>query len=75
VIIEQDKSRAHITITDDGHGFDAGHPDLATGSHFGLVFMRERMEQIGGSLKIDSRPGAGTLVELYAPIRDQGGTG
>jgi len=75
VIIEQDKSQAHITISDDGRGFDVGQADTATGSHFGLVFMRERMEQIGGSLKIDSRPGAGTVVELYAPIRDQGGTG
>jgi PAS domain S-box-containing protein len=74
VVIEQDKSQAHITITDDGRGFDADRSDLATGGHFGLVFMRERMEQIGGSLKIDSRPGAGTVVELYAPIRDQGGT-
>jgi len=73
VIIEQDKSQAHITITDDGRGFIADHSDPATGSHFGLIFMRERMEQIGGSVKIDSRPGVGTVVELYAPIRVQGG--
>ncbi len=75
VVIDQDKGQAHITITDDGRGFDVGQADTATGSHFGLVFMRERVEQIGGSLKIDSRPGAGTVVELYAPIRDRGGTG
>jgi signal transduction histidine kinase len=75
VSIEQNKNQAHITVTDDGRGFDAGHPDIATGSHFGLVFMRERMEQIRGSLKIDSSPGAGTVVELYVPIREQGGPG
>jgi PAS domain S-box-containing protein len=75
VIIEQDKKQVHITITDDGRGFNVNQAGTATGSHFGLVFMRERIEQIGGSLKIDSMPGAGTVVELYAPIRDRGGTG
>ncbi len=69
VTIEQDKSQARITVTDDGRGFDVGQAGTVTGNHFGLVFMRERMEQIGGSLKIDSRPGAGTVVELYAPIQ------
>jgi signal transduction histidine kinase len=74
VNIEQDTSHARITIIDGGHGFDIDDPRLATRNHFGLVFMRERMEQIGGSLKIDSRPGAGTVVEINTPISDQGGS-
>ena len=74
VNIEQDTNHARITIIDDGHGFDIDDPKLATRNHFGLVFMRERMEQIGGSLKIDSQPGTGTMVELFAPTDDQGGT-
>ncbi len=35
---------------------------------FGLIFMRERMAQIGGTLKIDSVPGGGTALRLEAPI-------
>jgi signal transduction histidine kinase len=46
--------------------FFNGHSD-----HFGLSFMRERMEQIGGTLKIDSIPGGGTILRLDAPIWKQ----
>jgi signal transduction histidine kinase len=74
VHIDRYENQAHITITDDGRGFDAGQADSTTGGHFGLVFMRERMEQIGGSLKINSTPEIGTVVELNAPMQDHGGT-
>ena len=59
---------AHITVADNGYGFDAGELDRSAGDHFGLIFMRERMEQIGGSMKVDSKPGAGTTVRLDVPI-------
>ncbi len=66
---EQLGSHVLITITDDGAGFDPGQSNQNTRGHFGLGFMRERMEQIGGSVTIESRPGAGTTVKLKAPIR------
>jgi PAS domain S-box-containing protein len=66
-----DGSHATITITDDGHGFDTSQLEDSNGSHFGLVFMRERMEQIGGSLTIDSMPGEGTVLKLDVPIREK----
>ena len=62
-----------ITITDDGRGFDAAQLECRRGRHFGLIFMRERMEQIGGSLKIDAMPGGGTVLKLEVPIREQRG--
>jgi signal transduction histidine kinase len=34
--------------------------------------MRERMQQIGGSMEIDSKPGAGTVLTLGVPTRDHG---
>ncbi len=71
VIMGLDGNKACITITDDGDGFDAGQLESCTGSHFGLIFMRERMEQIGGSLKIDSIPGGGTVLSLDVPIREK----
>ncbi len=71
ISVERDGYRAWVTITDDGRGFDAGQIGNRHGSHFGLIFMRERMEQIGGTLKIDSIPGGGTVLKLCVPVREQ----
>lgn len=72
VAVDRNESRAHITITDDGHGFDTSRLEGGDGSHFGLVFMRDRMQQIGGSMEVDSKPGAGTMLTLDVPTRDHG---
>ena len=56
-----------VMVRDDGRGID---PDvLQTGreGHWGLVGMRERSESIGGKLKLRSRVGAGTEIELVVP--------
>ena len=59
-----------IVVADDGCGFDATRISTAPSDHFGLVFMQERMQQIGGSLSFVSHTGAGTQVILTAPITD-----
>jgi PAS domain S-box-containing protein len=69
--LELDGSKAYISISDGGEGFDARRFEHEDSGHFGLVFMRERMEQIGGSLTIDSIPGSGTILKLDVPIREQ----
>jgi signal transduction histidine kinase len=53
-----------LTIVDDGMGFDG---DTTTGKGIGLISMRERLEGISGSLKIRTRPGAGTRLEIAVP--------
>jgi signal transduction histidine kinase len=67
--------RLDMTIQDDGCGFipeetapPSGAPD--GGVHYGLQFMRERAESLGGSLRITSAPGTGTRVELTIPIKE-----
>ncbi|MBI3812145.1 MAG: sensor histidine kinase [Nitrospirae bacterium] len=52
----------HLTIRDDGRGFDfdADHDRAA----LGLIGMRERAELAGGRLKLISSPGRGTQVDL-----------
>jgi PAS domain S-box-containing protein len=57
----------NIRISDDGCGFDQSDLKLEVGKHFGLMFMRERMAQIGGSVLIESEPGSGTTVVLNVP--------
>ena len=38
------------------------------GGHFGVIGMRERAERIGGELRLDSRRGEGTSIELRVPL-------
>lgn len=71
VSVELNTSKALITITDDGKGFDTSQIGRCDGSHFGLVFMRERMAQIGGSLTIVSTPNGGTVLKLDVPVREK----
>jgi signal transduction histidine kinase len=58
--------RLVLTIVDDGIGFDV---DPALGTGLGLVSMDERIEAIGGTFAIHSRPGAGTRLEIVVPLR------
>ena len=55
-----------LTIVDDGVGFDV---DAAWGKGLGLISMTERLEAIGGTLEIRSKPGTGTRLEVRAPLR------
>jgi signal transduction histidine kinase len=52
-----------VTVQDDGRGFQHGR---AHG--LGLTGMHERAESLGGSVKIASQPGKGTLIEVALPL-------
>jgi two-component system nitrate/nitrite sensor histidine kinase NarX len=54
----------HMTIQDDGVGFDSAASTVSGKSHFGLQFMRERAEALGCCLRVESAPGAGTRIVL-----------
>jgi signal transduction histidine kinase len=61
-------AQVRLTIRDDGHGFELrGTLDPAAG-HFGILGMQERAERIGGSFRLESIPGAGTTIEVTAPL-------
>lgn len=49
-----------LDIVDDGAGFDPRA--IADGTSFGLIGLRGRVDQLGGTLSIESSPGAGTAV-------------
>lgn len=58
-----------VTVQDDGHGFAAQPTQkLMADGHLGLAGMRERAALLGGSLNIESKPDAGTLVRACLPI-------
>jgi signal transduction histidine kinase len=62
-----------LAIVDDGAGFDLAAKRSAGGSEkpasegLGLGSMRERLEAKGGSLRIETAPGAGTRIEAWLP--------
>jgi Signal transduction histidine kinase len=61
-----------LTVADDGVGFDPGaaRPAAQTaGSGLGLTSMRERAEELGGTLTVAARPGGGTAVTAVLPAR------
>jgi PAS domain S-box-containing protein len=60
--------RVEVTIQDNGQGFDPDSEQRSGRGGFGLRFMRERAEGIGGSLRIESQPGQGTQVVVSLPL-------
>jgi PAS domain S-box-containing protein len=60
----------YVKVEDDGRGFDADilNDDLNKRKGFGLFSIRERLNHIGGSLKIESAAGKGTKAILIAPL-------
>ncbi|PYQ54604.1 MAG: hypothetical protein DMF53_29230 [Acidobacteria bacterium] len=69
--LEAPPGRIRLTVQDDGRGFTIGGSS-GTGSHFGLVGMRERARLLGGSFQIESSPGAGTRITADIPLRSHG---
>jgi signal transduction histidine kinase len=56
-----------LEIIDDGVGFDA---NAISPGHMGLHTMSDRMQQVGGTLRITSHPGQGTIVRACVPFQD-----
>jgi signal transduction histidine kinase len=59
-------SKGHIflRISDDGKGFDTKQ---SARRGLGLVGIEERVRELGGSAKVRSRLGRGTLLEIEIP--------
>ena len=67
VAIEYAGRYFRMLVSDDGCGMDPHVLDGGREGHWGLAGMRERSESIGADLRLRSRVGAGTEVELTIP--------
>lgn len=65
--IDASGDQVRIAIEDDGVGFAAGGQVFDASGGFGLFTVREQLIHAGGGLEIDSSPGKGTRVRLFAP--------
>ncbi|WP_283134051.1 sensor histidine kinase [Rhizohabitans arisaemae] len=67
-----------LDVRDDGRGFDpagleAGAPQPPSrGGGFGLTIMRQRVEGLSGTLRIESEPGVGTGISACVPTLPTG---
>jgi len=63
-----------ISVLDNGVGFDADEVSGGRARHdlkgFGMMGMRERVQQLGGEMEVVSSPGEGTAIYMRVPSRD-----
>ena len=61
-----DHDAVHLVVRDDGTGFADGGPDHMNG-HFGLRGIRERVDKMGGTLRLENQPAGGAIVAVTVP--------
>jgi PAS domain S-box-containing protein len=66
--LERNGSEIVLTVRDNGRGLAPG--SLDRDGSFGLTGLRERAYLLGGSVRLDSTPGSGTLVEFRVNVPD-----
>jgi signal transduction histidine kinase len=59
VRLSEDRETWRLTVTDDGAGFD---PTRARLEGVGLANMRDRLDAVGGDVRVRSEPGTGTAI-------------
>jgi len=68
VILEQNNQRAHITVSDEGKGFDVATIMSDSKSAHGLLVLQDRLSLMGCNMEIISEPGKGTQIVIEAPV-------
>ncbi len=65
IAVHAEGSEVVAVVEDDGEGFDDRR--VGEGAGLGLLGMKERAVSVGGSVRVESTPGGGTLVRLSIP--------
>lgn len=68
---EAPPAEVRLLVEDDGRGFDVEATDARVRAErrLGLAGMRERAALVGGTLTVESSPGAGTTLHVRIPLR------
>jgi signal transduction histidine kinase len=63
-----------LSIRDDGRGFEYDEDGMRAAGKVGMLHsMKGRVEEMGGRMRVESTPGAGTEVEFRVPAGSGGG--
>ena len=68
IVLSHRDGGVSVIVEDDGRGFE---PEAVRSDALGLVGMRERLALLGGTLAVESSPGAGTSLVAFVPVPDQ----
>jgi signal transduction histidine kinase len=73
VTLRAESDALRVVVEDDGVGFDpeAVGQRVKRGEHLGLLGMTERVRNAGGTIELDSRPGAGSRLKVTIPFARQ----
>jgi signal transduction histidine kinase len=73
VSIHHDDQGVHVRVEDDGKGFPMDQDGLQVSKKggFGIFSIRERLQHLGGSLKIESGSLCGTKITLDLPLAER----
>ena len=68
--IQFERENVSVEVSDNGKGFNLSKTMKSAVSvgHMGLLGMSERVTMLGGTLRIETRPGAGTGINLTIPV-------
>uniref|UniRef100_F4C4B9 histidine kinase n=1 Tax=Sphingobacterium sp. (strain 21) TaxID=743722 RepID=F4C4B9_SPHS2 len=74
VSLEHNTDELILTIKDTGVGFESKSTDLFHADYgHGFLNMQERATYINGKLLIESKPGLGTIIKLFVPLKNKPG--
>ncbi len=67
----QENDQVQVVVRDKGKGFDPANIRAGGGTAggFGLFSLRERLEALGGSMRIESAPGTGSSFTIRVPVQ------
>lgn len=66
VVLENTGAEIHLSVSDEGCGFETESEAMKSG--LGFTSMRERLRTVGGGMEIRSRPMQGTVIDVSVPI-------
>jgi len=66
VHMDERQNEVHLIISDSGKGFDLEAGKQGTG--LGLTSMQERVRLVNGTISIESKPAAGTTIQVRVPL-------
>jgi len=71
VQLTRSNGHLHLSVRDDGIGFDVSNlrEQAVRGASLGLLSMEERASLAGGGIQFKSRPGKGTEVQAWFPLK------
>jgi signal transduction histidine kinase len=75
IALDVEGHELHLTVTDDGQGFDVSAPLGYDWPRYGMQSIRERAASIGAEVAWSSQLGEGTLFHLTIPLVSSNGDG